>query len=223
MSASIDGVYEGFLGGIKAGLNYFSDQAFEKSSSNKNTISSEEGFTVTTPQSGFDDSSSWGYQIEPCVYSTDIGALATTFITSPGETINQKSWWNERYGKFPNPALGLPHLWRKKSSSGSSTEWEWNTQTGSRGLRGMFFYSKDKKIGPSLEKDIFDEVNIKCRIYNLAIGQKNRLDGVEVKFYYTASDNSYSPYQGEKHLIGSRRVNIGTWGEGDLPTGPWPI
>jgi hypothetical protein len=87
----------------------------------------------------------------------------------------------------------------------------------------MFFYSKDKKIGPSLEKDIFDEVNIKCRIYNLAIGQKNRLDGVEVKFYYTASDNSYSPYQGEKHLIGSRRVNIGTWGEGDLPTGPWPI
>jgi len=217
MSASIGGVYEGFLGGIKAGVNYFSDQAFEKSSSNKNTISSEEGFTVTTPQSGFDDSSTWGYQIEPCVYSTDIGALATTFIASPGETINQKSWWNERYGKFPNPALGLPHLWRKKSSSGSSTEWEWNTQTGSRGLRGMFFYSKDKKIGPSLEKDIFGEVNIKCRIYNLAIGQKNSLDGVEVKFYYKASDNSYSPYQGEKHLIGSRRVNVGTWGEGDLP------
>lgn len=217
MSASMSGIYEGFLGGLNAGVNYFSDECFENTSSNRNTISSEEGFTVATPGNGFNSSSSWGYQIEPCVYSTDIGVLTTTFIAQPGETINQKSWWNERYGQYPNPALGLPHQWRKKSSGGEETKWEWNTQTGAKEVRGMFFYGNGKKIGPSLEKDIFSEVNIKCRIYNLAIGEKNRINGVEIKFYYTPSDNSYSPYEGIKHLIGSKRINIETWGEGDLP------
>jgi len=217
MSASMGGSYDGFLGGLKAGVNYFSDSCFEDTTSNRNTISSEEGFTVDTPGNGFNESNSWGYQIEPCVYSTDIGVIATTFIAQPGETINQENWWNERYGQHPNPALGLPHQWRKKSSSGDKTQWEWDTQIGAKELRGMFFYGNDKKIGPTLEKNIFSEVNIKCRVYNLAIGETNRLEGVEVKFYYTASDNNYSPYEGEKHLIGSERVNIETWGKGNLP------
>ncbi|MCF7936731.1 MAG: hypothetical protein K9L28_10370, partial [Synergistales bacterium] len=218
MSASMSGMYDGIFGGVSAKAHYTHDECFQHSRSNQNTVTESTGFSINAKDADFDDSGLFGYNFHPQVYSTDVGALLTTYMA--GLIEDNRDWWGERYGRHPNPALGLPHNWyeHKVEHPTGRTLWKWAAgQPNFNELQGMFFYDGGTKLDHILEQDIHKTVTAKCRVYNLAIdydGNENGVQNLDVQFAHAKTKD---PKQSELTTIGSDRISIGTWGEGDNP------
>ncbi|MCF7936312.1 MAG: hypothetical protein K9L28_08230, partial [Synergistales bacterium] len=217
MSVSMGGIADIFSGGASVKEQFTHDKCSEHSAGSTNSITKTNGFSVEIPN--FNNTELMGYGIKPRVYSTDIGVLATTYLVDDSSVEND-TWWTDRYGGNPNPALGLPFRWRKVGHVREGpNHYAWTNSgdapAGSR-MRGVFFFDadSDKQLDATIPRAVVSRVRVKCRIYNLSLQEGNVEIPVEIAY-------STSPSSDNMTEIGTETVTLNCWGNGTEPNWGW--
>jgi hypothetical protein len=131
VSAKAGASYFGVGGEVETAVNASinASNSWGNLSSSQNTTSESTGITLRKPDNG---DITKAYPFAPLVYIARDGTFKVTHAV--GELNFDDSWWQDTYGRKPDPALNLPNRFIKSGGT-----WEPNKRLSRKQLRGFFY------------------------------------------------------------------------------------
>ena len=169
-------------------------------STNDNTTSESTGITLNKPYNG---DSTVAYPFAPLVYVAKDGTFKVTHTV--GELNGEDSWWQDTYGRKPDPALNLPRRFVQNLNG----VWTANRRIGRKRMRGFFVcQTTQNRSSPCDELTRVprdgERVRLYARIYNYSTAKAAQ--NVVVRFLAAAYDSVDNREIGPRRRIGQTRI-----------------
>jgi hypothetical protein len=139
-----------------------------------------------------------GYQYESAIYVTQSGGLKVAHAVDPLGSQSGRNWWQDYYGRNPDPAVNLPNRFKATGHLDFKPKWKLTEGDQYHWMRGLAVtrHKPDPLTGQyhylSSGVDDGEKVRIEARLYNFSVSAEAK--SVEVSFAYRELDpNTFEP------------------------------